>query len=99
VNKIVVQVDPDLIDLIPGFLSNKRKDADKIAELVNNADYEALRGLGHKLKGEGGGYGLDTISDIGVSIEDAAVERDLGALREYHSQLLEYLDSVEIVPE
>ncbi len=97
--KIVVQVDPDLIDLIPGFLSNKRKDADKIAELVNNADYEALRGLGHKLKGEGGGYGLDTISDIGESLEDAAVERDLAALRECHSQLLEYLDTVEIVPE
>jgi HPt (histidine-containing phosphotransfer) domain-containing protein len=99
VNKIVVQVDPDLIDLIPGFLSNKRKDADKIAELVNNADYEALRGLGHKLKGEGGGYGLDTISDIGVSLEDAAVERDLAALRACHSQLLEFLDGIEIVPE
>ena len=98
-NKIMVHVDPDLIDLIPGFLSNKRKDADQIAELVNRADYEELRHLGHKLKGEGGGYGLDTISDIGVSIETAAIERDLAAIRECRSQLVEYLDAIEIAPE
>ena len=97
-NKIVVQVDPDLIDLIPGFLSNKRKDAAKLAELVNNADYDALRGLGHKLKGEGGGYGLDAISDIGVALEDAAKTRDLAAVSNCHSQLLEYLEALEVVP-
>jgi len=99
VKKIVVQVDPDLSDLIPRFLSNKRKDADKIAEAADNADYEALRGLGHKLKGEGGGYGLDAISEIGAALEGAAAAHDLGAVRQCHSQLVEYLDSVEIVSE
>lgn len=97
--KIVVQVDPDLSDLIPGFLSNKRKDAGKIAEAADNADYEALRGLGHKLKGEGGGYGLDGITEIGAALERATAARDLVAVRQCLKQLVEYLDSVEIVTE
>lgn len=97
--KIVVRVDPDLVDLIPGFLANKRKDADKIADAAARADYEALRGIGHKLKGEGGGYGLDTISEIGVALETAAAARDPGAARKCHGELVDYLDSVEIVSE
>jgi HPt (histidine-containing phosphotransfer) domain-containing protein len=97
VKKIVVPVDPDLIDLIPGFLSNKRKDSATIAELADKADYEALRGLGHKLKGEGGGYGLDAISAIGVALEGAAAARDLAAIRRCHSELLAYLEAIEIV--
>lgn len=95
--KIVVPVDPDLIDLIPGFLHNKREDSAKIAELADKADYEALRGLGHKLKGEGGGYGLDTISAIGVALEGAAAARDLAAIHRCCSELLAYLDAIEIV--
>ncbi len=98
-SKTVVLVDPDLIDLIPGFLNNKRKDAVTIAEAAERGDCDALRAIGHKLKGEGGSYGLDRITELGAAIEGAALSRDLAAVRRHHGELVEYLDSVEIVAE
>jgi Hpt domain len=95
--KLVVQVDPDLSDLMPGFLANKRVDADKIAAAAEAADYPALRGMGHKIKGEGGSYGFDGISEIGAEIERAAADQDLAAVVRCVRELMAYLDSVEIV--
>jgi HPt (histidine-containing phosphotransfer) domain-containing protein len=95
--KVVVQVDPDLIDLMPGFLANKRLDADKIAAAAEAADYSALRGMGHKIKGEGGSYGFDGISEIGAQIERAATDKDLATVLRCASELMAYLDSVELV--
>jgi HPt (histidine-containing phosphotransfer) domain-containing protein len=97
VTKLVVQVDPDLSDLMPGFLANKRRDADQITAAAEAADYPALRGMGHKIKGEGGSYGFDGISEIGAEIERAATEQDRAAVLRCAHELTAYLDSVEIV--
>ncbi|MGH7878996.1 MAG: Hpt domain-containing protein, partial [Candidatus Binataceae bacterium] len=79
--KLMIQVDPDLSDLMPGFLANKRLDADKIMAAAATADYAALRGIGHKIKGEGGSFGFDRISEIGAEIERAATNQDLATVR------------------
>jgi hypothetical protein len=97
--KFVVQVDPDISDLIPGFLANKRRDAGQIIAAAESADYPALLGMGHKIKGEGGSYGLDGISLLGAQIELAAQQKDLAAVRRCAQELSVYLDTVEIVYE
>lgn len=95
--KVVVQVDPDLSDLMPGFLANKRLDLDKITAAAEAADYAAVRSMGHKIKGEGGSYGFDRITEIGAEMEHAATQRDLAAIRCCLRNLTTYLDSLEIV--
>ncbi len=97
--KLIVQVDPDISDLIPGFLANKRRDAGQIIAAAESADYPALLGMGHKIKGEGGSYGLDGISLLGAQIELAAQQKDLAAVRRCAQELSVYLDTVEIVYE
>jgi HPt (histidine-containing phosphotransfer) domain-containing protein len=95
--KFVVHVDPDLSDLMPGFLANKREDTHKIATAAGISDYEGLKALGHRIKGEGGGYGLDSISDIGAELERAANDNDLAAIHRCAEELSVYLDSIEII--
>jgi CheY-like chemotaxis protein/HPt (histidine-containing phosphotransfer) domain-containing protein len=98
-NKFVVQIDPDLSDLVPGFLANKRNDSNQIIAAAEKSDFDTLGKIGHKIKGEGGSYGLDKISDIGADIERAAKAEDMEAAMRCGRELLAYLDAVEIVYE
>jgi hypothetical protein len=41
--KTVVRIDPDLADLIPGFLENRRKDIASIMSALEQGDYETIR--------------------------------------------------------
>jgi len=80
--KWTVTVDEDLQDLIPGYLENRRKDAEELQKALARSDFEVIRVLGHKMKGSGGGYGFDEISEIGRALEDAAKQSQAGKIRE-----------------
>jgi HPt (histidine-containing phosphotransfer) domain-containing protein len=95
--KTVVFVDEDLQDLIPGYLENRLKDIAAIQDSLAHGDYEAIRSVGHKMKGSGGGYGFDEITNIGRSLEEAA---KIGLRDEINKQteaLKTYLERIEIV--
>jgi HPt (histidine-containing phosphotransfer) domain-containing protein len=96
--KIIAHVDPDLRDLIPGFLARKRDDTRAILSGLSgeHIDFEELARIGHKLKGEGGSYGFDAISHYGAEIEQAARSRDAVTIRHYANELAAYLDSLQI---
>lgn len=94
--KIVVQVDPDLEELIPGFLENRRLDVEKLRVALNDNDFDNLRSIGHSVKGVGGGYGFDLMSELGADIEAAAKENNTDALRDKIGQLDSYLQRIEI---
>lgn len=94
---IVVHVDPDLADLIPGYLANRRKDVDAIRASLGRNDLELARVLGHGMKGSGGGYGFEAITEIGTVMEKAAKEGRDAEIRLQVDLLEEYLNQVEIV--
>jgi HPt (histidine-containing phosphotransfer) domain-containing protein len=93
---IVVRVDPDLADLVPGFLENRRKDAADIEIALQQADYETVRIRGHDMKGSGGGYGFDKISDIGRLLEQAAKDSNTDAIQRQLADLLFYLNHLQV---
>jgi HPt (histidine-containing phosphotransfer) domain-containing protein len=97
--KIIVHVDPDIADLIPGFLENRRKDIKTMGEAVTQGDFETIRILGHSMKGAGGSYGFDAITDIGKSLEQAAMAKDSGGIKQTVQELAAYLNRVEVVYE
>lgn len=94
--KIIVSVDADLEDLIPEYLENRRQDCQTVLQLLENNDYEAIRVLGHTMKGTGGGYGFDAITDMGKKLEEAAKRGEASAIRQIVSELGQYLQAVEI---
>jgi len=71
-NSFVVQVDPEIEDIVPIFLQNRRDDVESLSKALEDGDFETIRLLGHSMKGSGGGYGFDAITDIGQSLEQAA---------------------------
>jgi hypothetical protein len=58
VKKIIAHVDPDLRELILGYLQHRRKDIKVIDTALNDADLVKTRTLGHSMKGLGAGRGL-----------------------------------------
>lgn len=95
--KIVVNVDSDIEDLIPGFLENRQEDVKSIYDALEKEDYETIRILGHSMKGAGGGYGFDEITDIGRSIEESAEGKNQEEVKKWVINLSNYLNRVEIV--
>jgi HPt (histidine-containing phosphotransfer) domain-containing protein len=95
--KIRVHVDPDLAELIPGYLANREKDIAELGNALEKKDMDAARVIGHSMKGSGGGYGFDTITDIGMCMEKAAKDGRDDAIRQQMKRLDDYLDQVEIV--
>lgn len=72
----MVRVSAELRELIPGFLANRRDDVHRIADALRHSDLDTVRRIGHSLKGVGGGYGFDRITEYGRELEDAAIARD-----------------------
>jgi len=54
--------------------------------------------LAHNMRGSGGGFGFQPITDLGAAIEQAADDADLGAARKWLAELSLYLDGVGPVP-
>jgi HPt (histidine-containing phosphotransfer) domain-containing protein len=98
-DKIVVRVDTDLRELIPGFLNNRRNDVTALLAALEQGDFETVRAMGHRLKGDGGGYGFDAISEIGRDLEQAAKDRSQKEIKRRVGELAAYLDRVEVVYE
>lgn len=95
--RIPVTIDKDLAELIPEFLENRRKDVSDILYALEKGDFETIRNIGHSLKGVGGGYGFDTITDMGAELEIAAKNQDSDKIREQTEELSFYLDRIDIV--
>ena len=98
-NNIIVHIDIDLEDLIPGFLDNRQKDIQKLEQALENQDFETLRSIGHNLKGVGGGYGFHDMTIFGAAIEESAKENKLDIVNENVKKLSHYLSSIEIIYE
>ena len=94
--KIIVYIDPDLQDLIPGFLENRHKDAASLRRALEGKDFQTVRLLGHRMKGDGGGYGFDSISLIGEALEEAAIQENEATIGQTISALTHFLANVEI---
>ena len=94
-----VSIDPDLQGLIPGFLQNRRHDIQTLQKAVAGEDFETIRTLGHRMRGDGGGYGFSMISEIGGALEKAALEKHTLEITACVQELTAYLDRIEIVYE
>jgi PAS domain S-box-containing protein len=94
---IVVRANPKFADLIPGFLLNRRQDVVAMLDALDRGDFETVQNLGHGMKGAGGSWGFQWITDIGAALELAAESSDNDASRRWVGELSKYLDRVEIV--
>ena len=96
-NRITVRIDPELEDIVPIFLANRRKDLQTLRTALAEPDFETIHVLGHRMKGDGGGYGFDKITEIGGVMELAAARHDHPAIERQIAELEDYLARVTVV--
>jgi CheY-like chemotaxis protein/HPt (histidine-containing phosphotransfer) domain-containing protein len=94
---ILVHADPKIEDLIPEFLQNRRQDVLSMLDALDRRDFATVERLGHGMRGAGGSWGFQAITDIGAALEKAAENTDSDASRKCVSELSRYLDRVEVV--
>jgi chemotaxis protein histidine kinase CheA len=95
--KIKIYVDPDFQDLVPGFLENRRRETSKLQAALEQNQLDAVRVIGHDMKGMGSGYGFDGITEIGAVIEKAAEAGNKPEIAQQIERLKTYLESVEVI--
>ncbi len=89
--------DPKISDRVPLFLKNRRHDVATMLDALDRGDFETVEFLAHGMRGAGGMYGFQAITDIGAALELAAESADADASRRGVNELSNYLDRVEIV--
>jgi len=94
---ITIEVDSEVQSIVPEFLENRKKDCLRISSLLEMDSYNEIRTLGHRMKGAGGSYGFDDISEIGEAIEEGALAADSESISNAVLQLSNYLDRVAVV--
>jgi PAS domain S-box-containing protein len=87
-----------LADRLPTYLQNCRQNVVELRDALDRVDFDAISALGHQMRGSGGAYGLQFITDIGASLELAAGNVDDRAARKSVIELSDYLDRLGTVP-
>jgi HPt (histidine-containing phosphotransfer) domain-containing protein len=94
--KILVAIDRELMPLVPEYLENRLSDCAEIEGLLASGSMEAIQTIGHRMKGSGGSFGFDEISDIGEALESAARDTHAEGIREAAGRLEAYLSRVSV---
>ena len=98
-DQIIVKIDRDLEDIVPGFLANREKDLPILQQALAQQEFKTIQTLGHRMKGDGGGYGFDRITEIGGKLELAAGALNHQAIEKHLAELEDFLTRLRIVYE
>jgi CheY-like chemotaxis protein len=84
-------------DRVPAYLQNCRQNVMTMLDALDRVEFETVILLGHNMRGSGGAYGFQAITDIGAGLEQAAERADTDASRKWVGELSSYLDRVEVI--
>lgn len=93
---IAVHVKSDFKNIVPAFLEESGNDVKFMREALNKDDLKAISTLAHKLKGIGGGFGFNAITNIGKSLEASAKSNNRSDVERWLNELSHYLERVEV---
>ena len=82
----------------PRFLASCRERVNEAYAALGRGDFEMIRKQAHVLRGSGGAFGFDAITELGAQIETAAVERDRPGLEQSIFTLRELVERAEVTP-
>ena len=94
--KIIVNVDRDLEDLMPLFMETRQRDLEGLSKGLAINDFASLHRIGHGMKGSGGAFGFQWITETGAIIEASALVNDHATIQKQFAPFSDYLARVEI---
>lgn len=96
-DRLIVEISRDLEEIMPIFLGNRANDLTTLRDALTRHDFGTIQTIGHRLNGDGGGYGFDRITEIGATMEQAATQRDHSMIEQQILQLEDFLMRVMII--
>ena len=96
---VIVLVDPEIADLVPGFLTNRRAEAQAMRRALTEPDLKGLARLGHDLRGCAPSYGFHELGRLGGEVESAAQRGNAAEVESYVSAIEDYLAAVRWAPD
>lgn len=66
----------ELIEMIPGYIERRDRDIIDLNSFLKERDFDSIKRLAHKLKGNGSSFGFDRLSEIGDLLGVASYEKN-----------------------
>ena len=89
------EIDPIVLSLLPGYIKSRRLEIFQLQRLLAENAFDKIRLIGHNLRGSGGLYGLNAVSEIGKKIEEFALESNQKGLGSSIQELHYFLDGLD----
>ena len=75
------------------YINHTFKELKAIRENINSTTFDSLRTFGHNIKGSGGMYGFNEITEMGATIESAAKNENMNQIKSNFDKLETFLKS------
>ena len=75
------------------YINHTSKELVSIMDNLETNSFDSLRTFGHNIKGSGGMYGFNEVTDIGAVIEAAAKDEDMALIKSNLKNLDSFLKS------
>ena len=75
------------------YINHTFKELKSIRENINSTTFDSLRTFGHNIKGSGGMYGFNEITEMGATIESAAKDENMDQIKSNFDKLETFLKS------
>ena len=85
--------DQEWIEMQKMYVNHTSKELVKIKSNLTLESLDSIRTFGHNIKGSGGMYGYDEVTEIGLLIESAAKDANLDSIESYLKKLEVFLKS------
>jgi signal transduction histidine kinase/CheY-like chemotaxis protein len=95
-HKTLIPVEPGMEDAVPPYLEKRRTDVSLYRAALAANDFDSIKKLAHKMKGTGAGYGFQTLTDLGATLERAAIDGNAPQIALSLDELAVYLESIEL---
>lgn len=83
-------------DIVLPYLEKRREEVSTLRTLLAAGEFTAIQRICHNLKGTGSSYGFAKLTALGADMEEAAKSLNEPRLSQGLSELVQYLDAVQL---
>jgi len=94
--QVLVKVSKKLEKLIPKFLIYQTENLAALKDAFAKIDIKKIGEIGHIMKGAGGGYGFNEITNLGSKLELAANDKNIPEIEKNLSDLNFFLKNLKV---
>jgi len=94
ITSTLLETEPEMIELVEKFINKLPEFITEINVALDEANWIKLSGLAHQLKGSGGGYGYQCITNLCAKIEFQLASEDYSKVKELISELNNMRDAI-----